>query len=596
MGRHSRKGPAPKSSPRTDSSAPADAGQAAQPGPDTAHGAGPGTDAAAYDAYDPGSGPSGAYGTGGQPGQQPAGGYGPGGRPPVADGYGNGGSGYGAGAQSGGGRERGGQPAARYDAGGQPAPGYDAGGQPAPGYDAGGQPAAGYGVGGQSAPGYHRSAHHPGDYGTGAHHSAPTGPGAFTTPQQGQAGPAAPLGHGAEHTATGYGVPQARGGHPEQHEPGGGWGAGPGTAVPPHDPATAVPPHSGAPTGPLPRPSGPQAPPGAAATGSRIPGPRREFVDAFDPSGAASGPGADSGTATLQGAEAPGDRPRDAAPGAVPDQRTPLSGTKSRTVTGIAAAAVTTVLAIIVAGQVATENERREETGTTGDERAEDTGPASRSDSRTPPQPAVRDTKPQAPTYEQLMATRFPIDREFTGSGTFQAVPGFDKAPGKGKKIPYRVDVEKGLKMDGLLFATAVQRTLNDRRSWAGNGEMAFERISSGDPAFVITLASPGTTDVWCAKSGLNTSIDKVSCDSASTSRVMINAYRWGLGSETYGPGAMFAYRQMLINHEVGHRLGHGHVSCRTEGALAPVMQQQTKSLNIDDIRCRPNPWVHPKG
>ncbi|MGW1276954.1 DUF3152 domain-containing protein [Streptomyces tsukubensis] len=560
MGRHSRKGPAPKSSPRADSSpsvssgstassgsaafsAPADAGRAAEAGPDAAHGTGgrgaqPGTDAAAYGT---GSGPAGAYGAGGQPGQ-PDGGYGPGG-------YGTGG-----------------------------------------GYGAGPQPGGGYGTGGQPAPGYHRSAHQPGDYGTGAHHSAPAGPGGFTAPQ-GQAGPAAPVGYGAEHTATGYGVPQARGGHPEQHEPGGGWGAGPGTAVPPH---------SGAPTGQLPRPSGPQAPPGTAATGSRIPGPRREFVDAFDPSGAPA-----DGTGTLHGTEAPDGRPRGpqaphdgtAAPAAVPDQRTPLGGTKSRTVTGIAAAAVTTVLAIIVAGQVATENERREETGTTGDERAEDTGPASRSDSRdTPPQPALRDTKPQAPTYEQLMATRFPIDREFTGSGTFQAVPGFDKAPGKGKVFRYRVDVEKGLKMDGLLFATAVQRTLNDRRSWAGNGERTFERISSGEPAFVITLASPGTTDVWCAKSGLNTSIDKVSCDSASTSRVMINAYRWGLGSETYGPGAMFAYRQMLINHEVGHRLGHGHVSCRTEGALAPVMQQQTKSLNINDIRCRPNPWVHPKG
>lgn len=125
---------------------------------------------------------------------------------------------------------------------------------------------------------------------------------------------------------------------------------------------------------------------------------------------------------------------------------------------------------------------------------------------------------------------------------------------------------------------------------------MAFERISSGDPDFVITLASPGTTGDWCKKSGLDTTEDNVSCDSAATERVMINAYRWAQGSSTFGPGKLFAYRQMLINHEVGHRLGHDHVTCRTPGALAPVMQQQTKSLDIDGIKCRPNPWVYPAG
>lgn len=125
---------------------------------------------------------------------------------------------------------------------------------------------------------------------------------------------------------------------------------------------------------------------------------------------------------------------------------------------------------------------------------------------------------------------------------------------------------------------------------------MTFERISVGEPDFVITLASPGTTGEWCEKSGLDTTEDNVSCDSAATERVMINAYRWAQGSSTFGPDKLFAYRQMLINHEVGHRLGHNHVSCGTKGALAPVMQQQTKSLDIDGIKCRPNPWVYPKG
>lgn len=488
------------------------------------------------------------------------------------------------------------------DGGGAGVDAYGGAGGPGgvPAHDVGGHPVADpYGQAPPHAPG-------PGAYDQGSpHHHGGT------------------YGYGAEHTASGYGVPAARGGHPEQREAGGGWGAGAAAApsaydvgqhsqhgqqhgqhgqqhVPQHPGAeqyahpehvhahgTHVPPH--APLG---------AEPDAGSAGSRIPGPRREFVDAFDPAqppgGAAAPPVAPGPPApTAPDPDGAGGRVDDG-PGAVPR---PRRGGKGRTLTGIAAAAVTTVLAVVVAGQVSAENERRKEVPATGDERGDAAESASRSDDRQGgPQPHAKDSKPQAPTYEEQMATRFPIDPDSTAEGTFEVVPGFDKAPGPGKKVRYRVDVEKGLDMDGALFAAAVQRTLNDERSWARKGAMSFERISSGDPDFVITLASPGTTDVWCAKSGLNTSIDKVSCDSASTSRVMINAFRWGQGSETYGADAMFAYRQMLINHEVGHRLGHGHVSCRTEGSLAPVMQQQTKSLKIDGIDCKPNPWVYPKG
>ncbi|MFF7179357.1 DUF3152 domain-containing protein [Streptomyces sp. NPDC008121] len=317
-----------------------------------------------------------------------------------------------------------------------------------------------------------------------------------------------------------------------------------------------------------------------------IPGPRRET---------ATGTPADPSSETS--AQGSADAPEEDLPGTRPAK----SG-KGRTLTGIAAAAVTTVLAVVVAGQVA-ESEAggalAQAAEGPADRGAED-GTASRSDERnTPvrpaePAPAGPAVPAAQPTYEQLMDSQFPIDPSLRGPGDFETVPGFDKAPGKGDKVRYRIDVEKGLGLDAKLFARAVQTTLNDERSWAGKGEMTFERISSGEPEFVVTLASPGTTGVWCAKSDLDTTVDNVSCDSASTSRVMINAFRWAQGSETYGAKAMLAYRQMLINHEVGHRLGHGHVNCQTPGALAPVMQQQTKSLNVDGIKCRPNPWVHP--
>ncbi|MGC5002176.1 DUF3152 domain-containing protein [Streptomyces sp. DT203] len=416
------------------------------------------------------------------------------------------------------------------------------------------------------------------------------------------------------------GVPQVRGGHPELREPGGGWGAGTRQRygdwqVPARADAGGQGPRPGA-SRPVSqqqpmvrRTSVPQRPQSVSqqqAVGERplIPGPRREFVDAFDvppasltppaprsPS-APPAPSADPFGSVVEWDERPPGGDRDVAPGTAPDTKDG-KGTKGRSFTGIAAAAVTTVLAVVVAGQVAHDGSARAgASAPTGVDRDGGRDISSRSEDRLTPAPAAV----KALSYEQKMAKGYPLAPDLQGSGHFEVVPGGAKAPGRGHKYRYRIDVEKGLGLDAGLFAEAVQKTLNDDRSWAHDGAMTFERISSGDPDFVITLASPGTTGDWCKKSGLDTTEDNVSCDSAATERVMINAYRWAQGSSTFGPGKLFAYRQMLINHEVGHRLGHDHVTCRTPGAPAPVMQQQTKSLDIDGIKCRPNPWVYPAG
>ncbi|MCX4446991.1 DUF3152 domain-containing protein [Streptomyces sp. NBC_01789] len=407
-------------------------------------------------------------------------------------------------------------------------------------------------------------------------------PAAGTGRRRRQAGPAGP--------GPFPGAPEARGGHPEQREPGGGWGTGPMRA--PGGPGLRAP-------APGARPGVPHPAHQQQATGARpfIPGPRREFVEAFDnpqsaptaPRRRSAAPADPYGSVTDRETRAPEVR-RDEDPVPAKDPR----GGKGRTFTGIAAAAVTTVLAVVVAGQVAhdrTSGSGAAQAAGVDREAADD---ASRSESRTTPSPEAAAVKPL--TYAQKMAKPYPLSPALTGSGKFETVPGFAKAPGKGTKHRYRIDVEKGLGLDAQLFAQAVQKTLNDDRSWAHDGDMTFERISEGKPDFVITLASPGTTGKWCEKSGLDTMEDNVSCDSAATERVMINAYRWAQGSATFGPDKLYAYRQMLINHEVGHRLGHNHVSCRTKGALAPVMQQQTKTLDLDGIKCRPNPWVYPEG
>ncbi|MFG2788593.1 DUF3152 domain-containing protein [Streptomyces sp. NPDC048419] len=378
-----------------------------------------------------------------------------------------------------------------------------------------------------------------------------------------------PPAHGVPRPVDGtpaHGTPRVRGGHPEQREAGGGWGElrQSGAAIPRQR----------------------KAPPA---------GPRQEYVDAFEedadvftPRGGGSGRAPDPYASVTDRDHgpvvgAPSEADEDAPPTGVPAQ---AKGGKGRTFTGIAAAAVTTVLAVVVAGQVAG---GRDDSGI-GAQSA--TGQAR--DARDPGASPSSSPSVATLTYAQAMGKKYPLSATLKGSGKFAAVPGSAKAPGKGQKYTYRVDVEQGLGLDGELFARAVQATLNDSRSWAHDGDRTFERVDSGKPDFVITLASPGTTAKWCAKSGLDTTEDNVSCDSASTERVMINAYRWAQGSKTYGD-QIHAYRQMLINHEVGHRLGHGHVTCTKNGQLAPVMQQQTKFLDHDGIHCLPNPWPYPR-
>ncbi|MFI9175081.1 DUF3152 domain-containing protein [Streptomyces lincolnensis] len=409
------------------------------------------------------------------------------------------------------------------------------------------------------------------------------------------------------------GVPQVRGGHPEHREAGGGWGepsgrggagyGGPGSAGP------AIP-HQ--------RPAPPR-------------GPRQDYLEAFEgdddvfarrapsdgrrvPSGAprtrttalASDPyGSDPyGSVTDWPADTGVDRldrldDLDGVDGTDIDdvpptgEPAPDKGAKGRTFTGIAAAAVTTVLAIVVAGQVADGGDDSDVRSQSASDQARD---ARDSASRIGGRPTPSEAPGAAPlTYEQAMGRMYPLESTLKAAGKFDAIPGIAKGPATGQKYTYRVDVEQGLGLDGELFAQAVQKTLNDDRSWAHNGALTFERVYSGKTDFVITLASPGTTADWCAKSGLDTTEDNVSCDSAATERVMINAYRWAQGSETYGDDQIYAYRQMLINHEVGHRLGHGHVTCDKNGDLAPVMQQQTKFLDHDGIRCKANPWPYPR-
>lgn len=170
------------------------------------------------------------------------------------------------------------------------------------------------------------------------------------------------------------------------------------------------------------------------------------------------------------------------------------------------------------------------------------------------------------------------------GSGQLRPVPGRSARSGPGPVLRYAVEVEGGLRVDPRGFARRVDEVLAHPRGWGGTGRVSFRRVSAGPVDFRVALASPRTTDRLCAP--LETR-GRFSC--AREGRAVLNALRWERGALAFG-GGLARYRAYLVNHEVGHLLGHGHRGCPAPGARAPVMMQQTKGVGA----CRGNPWPLP--
>jgi uncharacterized protein YabE (DUF348 family) len=168
-------------------------------------------------------------------------------------------------------------------------------------------------------------------------------------------------------------------------------------------------------------------------------------------------------------------------------------------------------------------------------------------------------------------------------SGGFLVAPG-GAAAGSGTRVTYSVEVEAGLGLDPSGVAAEVDAALLDQRSWARTHRM--ERVADPNAARIrVLIASPGTVDRLCAAIGLNTA-GWLSCWTGRYAA--LNVDRWRGGTREITDVAL--YRRYLVNHEVGHGLGFGHVGCPGPGALAPVMQQQSLGLN----GCRANGWPYP--
>ena len=149
------------------------------------------------------------------------------------------------------------------------------------------------------------------------------------------------------------------------------------------------------------------------------------------------------------------------------------------------------------------------------------------------------------------------------------------------RTITYTVSTRGAVTGDIEEFRRIVAETFADNRGWVRAG-VKFVEVSSGG-ALRMVLAAGGEIGAYSGCSEL------LSC--VVYPLVMINDAKWMNGSESYKDVGLSSYRQMVINHEVGHYLGHNHITtCETTTGLAPVMLQQSTGL----LGCIANPWPLP--
>lgn len=151
------------------------------------------------------------------------------------------------------------------------------------------------------------------------------------------------------------------------------------------------------------------------------------------------------------------------------------------------------------------------------------------------------------------------------------------------KSFTYSIATRGQVTADLATFAELAAQTYADPRGWRAAG-YAFRQVQSGG-SFTLVLANASTMASFGEP-----------CDHTWSCRVgryvVINQTRWLHASPAWNAAhlPLRDYRNMVVDHETGHWLGHHHLSCPGPGRLAPVMMQQSKGLH----GCRFNPFPLP--